>query len=84
MSRTRWYPAQRLTGAAVAPAAATGWALDRLGLLADPLAGAEEAVVARPWSVVAGLALVAAGCWAADRRRPSRPARDEVPVPAAR
>ncbi|MGY1784386.1 HupE/UreJ family protein [Geodermatophilus sp. SYSU D00698] len=87
VSRTRWYPALRLTGAAVALAAATGWALDRLGLLANPLAGAEEAVVAHPWSAVAGLALVAAGCWAADRHRPAGPAgpaRDVVPVPSAR
>ena len=68
VSRTRWYPALRLAGASVALAAATGWALDRLGVLADPLAGAEEAVVAHPGWVVAGLAAVAAACVLADRR----------------
>ncbi|SNS32150.1 HupE / UreJ protein [Geodermatophilus saharensis] len=87
-SRTRWYPAVRLAGAAVALVAALGWALDRLGVLADPLAGAEEAVIARPWTGVAGLALVAVCCWLADRRVPSRPAVGgvpaEPPVPATR
>ena len=87
VSRTRFYPALRLTGAVVALAAATGWALDRLGLLADPLAGAEDAVIAHPWWTVAGLAVVAAGCWAADRRprtHPDAPAPDEVPVVSTR
>ena len=66
-SRTRWYSAVRLAGAAAALAAAAGWVLERLGLLANPLAGAEEAVVAHPWWVVAGLAAVAACCLLADR-----------------
>ncbi|MBM7805034.1 hypothetical protein JOD57_000871 [Geodermatophilus bullaregiensis] len=74
VSRTRYYPALRLAGAAVALAAATGWALDRLGVLANPLSGAEDAVIAHPWSVVSGLAVVAACCWAAERRPRSRPA----------
>ncbi|MCZ2818133.1 HupE/UreJ family protein [Modestobacter sp. VKM Ac-2984] len=60
LSRTRWYPAVRTTGALVALMAATTWALDRLGRLADPLAGVEEALVAHPWWVVAGLAALAA------------------------
>lgn len=81
VSRTRFYPALRLTGAGVALAAAAGWAFDRLGVLANPLAGVEDAVVAHTWWVVVGLAVVAAGCWTADRRRrsqPAPPARDEV------
>ncbi|RBY90634.1 HupE/UreJ family protein [Blastococcus sp. TF02A-26] len=69
LSRTRAYPAVRLTGAAVALVAATGWALDRLGVLADPLAGAEEAVIGSPWWVVAGLAALAVCCLLVDRRR---------------
>jgi hypothetical protein len=72
VSRTRSYPALRLAGASVALAAATGWALDRLGVLTNPLAGVEETVIAHPWSVVAGLALVAVCCRGADRRAPSR------------
>jgi hypothetical protein len=67
-SRTRWYPALRIAGAVAALAAATGWVLDRLGVLANPLAGVEEAVIGHPWSVVTGLALAAAGCWLVDRR----------------
>lgn len=70
-SGTRWYPAVRVTGAVGALAAALGWALDRLGLLADPLAGVEAAAVASPWWVVAGLAAVAGACRLADRSRPA-------------
>ncbi|RBY80056.1 HupE/UreJ family protein [Blastococcus sp. TF02-09] len=75
VSRTRFYPALRLTGAGLALAAAVAWALDRLGVLADPLAGAEEAVIAHPWWVVSGLAVVAAACRLADRRPVSQPPR---------
>ncbi|WP_100499326.1 HupE/UreJ family protein [Geodermatophilus chilensis] len=71
VSRTRWYPALRLGGATLALAAATGWALDRLGVLANPLAGAEEAVIGHPWYVVIGLALGAVACRLADRRAPA-------------
>lgn len=59
LSRTRWYPAVRTTGALIALVAATTWALDRLGRQADPLAGVEETLIANPWWVVAGLALLA-------------------------
>jgi hypothetical protein len=37
-------------------------------VLANPLAGAGGAVIGDPWSVVAGLALVAMACRLADRR----------------
>ncbi|MGY1604180.1 HupE/UreJ family protein [Geodermatophilus sp. SYSU D00815] len=73
VSRTRAYPAVRVVGACVALAAATGWALDRLGVVANPLAGAEKAVIDHPWSVVLALALVAVACRLLDRR-PARPA----------
>ncbi|MGY1815184.1 HupE/UreJ family protein [Blastococcus sp. SYSU D00820] len=84
MSRTRSGPALRLIGAAVALVAALGWALDRLGLLANPLAGLEEAVVASPWPVVAGLAAVAVACRVADRRAPADGVREDAVAPAAR
>ena len=68
LSRTRAYPVVRVALAGVALAAATGWALDRLGVLANPLAGVEEAAIGHPWVVVVGLALLAGGCWLLDRR----------------
>ena len=67
-SRTRAYPAVRLAGASIALAAATGWALERLGVVGNPLAGVEAAVIGHPWYVVVGLAVVAVCCWSADRR----------------
>ncbi|GAA4981239.1 HupE/UreJ family protein [Kineococcus glutinatus] len=70
-SRTCAYPALRVAGAVVALVAACGWAVERLGLLANPLAGAEEAVITHPWWVVAGLALLAASCWAFERLAPA-------------
>jgi hypothetical protein len=66
-SRTRYYPALRLTGAVVALGAAACWVLDRLGVLANPLAGVEQAAVAHPWWVVAGLAALALSLSLADR-----------------
>ncbi|MGY1723584.1 HupE/UreJ family protein [Blastococcus sp. SYSU DS0533] len=73
LSRTRAYPAVRSTGAGIALAAATGWALDRLGVLANPLAGLEDAAIGHPWVVVAGLAAVAVCARLLDPR-PARPA----------
>ena len=77
LSRTRWYPRVRVTGALVALVAATTWALDRLGWLADPLAGAEEALVAHPWWFVLGMAALAGAAVAlTGRSGPGRPADD--------
>ncbi|MEJ5913504.1 HupE/UreJ family protein [Pseudokineococcus sp. 1T1Z-3] len=67
ISRTRAYPVVRTAVAGLALAAATGWVLDRLGLLANPLAGLEEAAIGHPWWVVAGFAVLALTCWAAWR-----------------
>lgn len=72
VSRTRWYPALRVGGALVALAAATGWALDRLGVLANPLAGLEEAAIAHPFVVVGGLAGCAAAAWLGSAGAPRR------------
>jgi hypothetical protein len=47
--------------------AAVGWALDRLGVLDNPLGAVEDAFVDHPWWVVVGLAVVAVGCWLGDR-----------------
>jgi len=41
-SRTRCYPALRIAGASLALAAATAWALERLGVLDNPLARIED------------------------------------------
>ena len=60
LARTSWYPTVRLVGAGLALAAATGWALDRLGLVANPLAGVEDAAISHPWMVVAAVAVLAA------------------------
>lgn len=80
VSRTRWYPGLRLAGAAVALAAATAWALDRLGLVADPLAGAEDSAITHPWWVVAGLALLSATAWGTDRCRRRRSPQHDAGV----
>ena len=66
-SRTRFYPWLRLAGATVALVAAAGWAVERLGLVDNPLAGIEDVVIGHPWWVVAGLAVVAVSCRLADR-----------------
>lgn len=75
LSGTRWYPAVRVGGALAAFAAAAGWAADRLELTANPLAGAETAATAHPWTVVGVLAAGAVAGWFLDRRSPAgRPA----------
>lgn len=84
-SRTRAYPAFRVIAASVALAAAAGWALERLGVVDNPLAGVEDAVIGHPWFVVAGLALVAVGCWGLFRgggrgQQPAGPTTEVVQV----
>jgi HupE / UreJ protein len=62
LSRTRFYPAFRVAGASLALAAATGWGLDRLGALDNPLGAIEAAAAAHLTSIVAllaGLAIAA-------------------------
>jgi HupE/UreJ protein len=59
LSRTRFYPAFRVAGASLALAAATGWGLERLGALDNPLGAVEATAVAHLSSIVALLAALA-------------------------
>ena len=68
LSRTRAYPVMRVTAAGLALVAATGWALDRLGVLDNPLTVVEEAAIANPLAIVLGLAALAAGASLAETR----------------
>lgn len=82
-SRTRFYPALRLIGASLALAAAACWALERLGVLDNPLAAAEQAIIDHPWWVVAGLAATAMAALFADHRRPSHGTNDRSDTPVS-
>jgi len=69
ITRTRFHAAFRCGTAGVALVAATAWALDRLGVFADPFTGVEDGVIAHlPW-VAATTAALAAAAWAVDRGR---------------
>ncbi|KQT94142.1 hypothetical protein ASG49_04320 [Marmoricola sp. Leaf446] len=87
-SRTRSYAALRTAGAVVALVAASAWALDRLGVRADPFAGVEDAVVAHLWTVPVALAGVAVLAWAAGAlvtvTGPLTPLPPEDPCPTPR
>lgn len=81
-SRTRSYPALRIAGASIALAAATAWGLERLGVLENPFAPVEDALIAQPMWVVAGLALICACCWLPRRNRGNAQLADEGPAVA--
>ncbi len=68
LSRTRFLRPARLVGASLALAAAVAWALDRLGVVGDPLADAEQSLVDHPWWVVAAAAALAVVLAAVDVR----------------
>lgn len=68
LSTTRRYDAVRVTGATFALALAGCWILERLELVANPLAPLEEAAVGHPWWVAALLAVLSLATWAWDRR----------------
>lgn len=75
LARTPWYPAARIAGAGIALVAATAWVLDRLGVLANPLGGVEDAAVAHLWvtaAVLAGVAAVAVASHAGAKRSLTR------------
>ena len=75
LARTRFYPAVRVAGGVLGVLAATGWVLERLGVLTNPLAGLETVAVAHPSAVALALALAAAAAWRLDRRAPRRSRR---------
>ena len=82
VSRTRAYPALRTSAAGLALAAATAWALDRLGVLANPLAGIEDFAITHPNAIVVGRGASAFAAWLVDitlRRRP--PAARSLQLP---
>lgn len=58
-ARTRWYPKVRVGVAAFGLAAAVGWALDRIGVVGNPLAGLEEAGIEHRLVVAAALTSIA-------------------------
>ena len=68
LSRTRFYPVFRVTGASLALAAAIAWGLDRLGVLDNPLDAVEAAAVAHLSSIVVLLAGLASAAWLLDGR----------------
>lgn len=79
LARTRHAATVRIAGAAVALAAATGWVIERLTSWPSPLGPVEDAAIAHPWTVVLGLAALAAATWAAGARH--RPAGQLVGAP---
>jgi hypothetical protein len=70
-SLTRYYAALRMIGGAMALTAATGWVLERLGILDNPLTGVEDALISHPWRVTGSLAVATVSCWLVERRRTS-------------
>lgn len=70
LSTTRWYAGFRIAGASAVLVASTGWALDRLGVLHNPLAPVEDAAVGHPWIVVGALATLAIVAVARERLAP--------------
>jgi HupE / UreJ protein len=74
LSRTRAYPTVRASVAGLALTAATGWAMDRAGVLANPGAGIENFAISNPEVIVFGFAAIAVGAWCVEmtlRRRTS-------------
>jgi hypothetical protein len=68
IARTRYYPAFRCVGAAVALVAAVGWVSERLAIMASPLSVVEDAAIDHPWWVVAGVGAPACFFWVVDGR----------------
>jgi hypothetical protein len=82
ISTIRFAGAARMSGVALALAAATRWALDHLGLVTNPFIGIEDAVIGHPARTVIGLAAVATIIWFVERhsRRRVAPVDGESPV----
>ncbi|WES66094.1 HupE/UreJ family protein [Microbacter sp. GSS18] len=75
LSRTRWYTPVRVGISALAFTAAVLWILDRTGVLANPLAGLEDAAIAHTWILVVVFAALAAAAAIEGRVRGGRAAR---------
>lgn len=69
LSRTRAYTSTRISAAVFALIAATAWALDRVELLSNPLAGVEDAAISNLWTLVLVTAAVAGLAWTAASHR---------------
>jgi hypothetical protein len=68
----------RVTAAGLALVAALGWALDRLGALANPLTGVEDFAIAHPQLVVVALAVLAGAAWLTEARTVRTPVVGDV------
>jgi hypothetical protein len=68
LSTTRRYDAVRVTGATFALALAGCWILERLELVANPLAPLEDAAVGHQWRVAKILAVASLATWGWERR----------------
>lgn len=79
LSRTRWYGAARVLVAALAAAVALGWVVERVGWATSPFTDLETAAISRPWTVVAGTALLALLAFVLHRRTgPAPDVRDDA------
>ncbi len=78
LSRTPLHPAFRVAGATFALAAATGWGLERLGVLPNPLGGLEDAAMGNLWVIVLALASLPLAARAFEQR--FEPAAAEAPL----
>ena len=76
MALTHLYPRVRVVGGTLAVAAATGWVLERLGIVDNPLGALEDATVSHPWAAVGTLAVIAVTTWLVDRSEAPALARE--------
>jgi hypothetical protein len=89
LSRTRIYPAARLTAAATGVVLATAWLAERTTLITDnPLNHVTDTLIAHPFAVAGTLAALAAGSWAVPSLRaqpsPSLVREDQPPATGLR
>ncbi|MET7682361.1 HupE/UreJ family protein [Streptomyces sp. NPDC005423] len=77
LSRTRVYPAARLTVATVGIVLAAAWLAERTTLLpSNPLSPIPDALIRHPFLVAGALAAVAAASWSVPGLRTGRPGND--------
>jgi hypothetical protein len=73
IARTRFADAFRVAGGSLALVASAEWALERLGVVDNPLTPIENAAINHPGRVVLGLGIVAGAVWCADRATSRQP-----------